>query len=330
MTHGPGENRVTPSPRPALTRPILAGVAIGTAYGIAARLLAEGGYGVVFGAMTWSFLFLVPLCMGFLTVRPHPAPSWTFRLLAPWVPITLSVLVAWVTGWEGAICIVMGMPILLILGSTGGVLAAMVGRRAGVPVAALLPFLLAPLEARLPLPTSLRRVESTIVIATAADRVWAEIIAVPTITPGEQRAALFTRIGFPRPVSATLSHQGVGGVRMARFEGGVLFVETIADWEPDRLLRFTIRPETDSIPVTTLDRHVVVGGRYFDVLTGTYRIEPWAGGGVALRLTSELRVSTPFNFYAGPWADAIMQSIQANILAVLRDRAERATPAASR
>jgi len=117
---------------------------------------------------------------------------------------------------------------------------------------------------------------------------------------------------------------------MAKFEGGVLFVETITDWQAERLLRFSIRPETDSIPATTLDRHVVVGGPYFNVLTGTYRIEPQDGGAVVLHLASELRVSTPFNFYSGPWADAIMRSIQANILEVVRRRAERAAQTASR
>ena len=56
-----------------------------------------------------------------------------------------------------------------------------------------------------------------------------------------------------------------------------------------------------------LDRHVTIGGRYFDVLQGTCVIEPTPGG-VRLHLTSNLRVSTHFNPYAGPWADAIMRS----------------------
>jgi hypothetical protein len=44
-----------------------------------------------------------------------------------------------------------------------------------------------------------------------------------------------------------------------------------------------------------------------------------------LDLTSELRLSTHFNFYASPWADAIMRSIQSNILEVIRARAEART-----
>jgi hypothetical protein len=311
--------------------PMVIGVAVGTVYGIVARLMQLWPmFGGPYAAMTIAFLFLVPLVIGYLTVYPVVDPSWTFRLLAPWIPISLSVLVAWLVGWEGTICVVMGLPLLLILASIGGLLGARAGKRAGAIAAALLPFVLSPLEHLLPIPTSNRRVETEIAIGATPAAVWSQIIEVPTIRPEEVRPALFTRVGFPRPLSATLSQPGVGGVREARFEGGVLFLETITDWETDRLLRFTIRPETDSIPLTTLDQHVVVGGPYFDVLTGTYRIEPVDSGRVLLHLASELRVSTPFNFYSGPWADAIMRSIQRNILEVVRRRAEHSGQVANR
>lgn len=307
-----------------LRRPSFIGIAIGTLYGVVARLMQLWPVlGGLFGAMTVAFLFLVPLVIGYLTVFPAVNPSWTYRLLTPWIPISLSVLLAWIVGWEGTICVVMGLPLLLILGSLGGILGAQAGRRAGTLLAAMLPFAFAPFEQMIPVPASHRRVETEITIRAEPAAVWSQIVEVPVIRPEEQHPGLFTRIGFPRPISATLSHRGVGGVRLARFEGGVLFVETVTDWESEKLLRFTIRPETDSIPVTTLDPHVVVGGSYFDVLTGTYRLEPVEAGRVVLHLASELRVSTPFNFYSGPWADAIMRSIQRNILEVVRRRAER-------
>ncbi len=311
------------SPSPVNRTAWLAGTAIGLGYGIAARVFVTAEGGSLFGVMTWSFLFVVPLVIGYLTVRPHPGPSLRYRLLAPWLPTTLAVLVAWVVGWEGAICIVMALPLLLILSSIGGIIGAQaaVRARSAAVVAALLPLCTAPLERLVPAHPSLRSVETRITVAAPPARVWREVVAVPAIQPEERQPALFTGMGFPRPISATLSHPGVGGVRLARFEGGVLFVETITDWDPERLIRFTIVPETDSIPVTTLDQHVVVGGPYFDVLTGRYTLAPDGAGGTVLTLTSELRVATPFNFYAGPWADLIMRSIQRNILAVVARRA---------
>ena len=68
---------------------------------------------------------------------------------------------------------------------------------------------------------------------------------------------------------------------------------------------------------------MTIGGPYFYVLSGEYTIEPRPDGGVVLHVASELRVTTHFNFYARPWVDSIMRSIQENILVVLRERAER-------
>src|SRR5262249_40115013 len=150
-----------------------------------------------------------------------------------------------------------------------------------------------------------------------------EIVEVPPITGAEQRPALFTRLGFPRPVSATIDRRAVGGVRRARFERGVLFLETVTDFQPDHRLRFTIAAQTDSIPPETLDSPVTIGGPYFDVLSGEYTIEPRPDGTVLLHLASELRVTTHFNFYSRLWVDSIMRSIQENILDVIRERAER-------
>jgi hypothetical protein len=72
-------------------------------------------------------------------------------------------------------------------------------------------------------------------------------------------------------------------------------LETVTDWVPERRLRFTIAAQTDSIPASTLDEHVTIGGPYFDVLSGRYDIRAAPNGGVVLDLTSELRVSTHFN-----------------------------------
>jgi hypothetical protein len=79
----------------------------------------------------------------------------------------------------------------------------------------------------------------------------------------------------------------------------------------------------ESVPPTTLDKHVVVGGRYFDVLRGTYWIEPLSDNTVVLHLSSTYRLSTRFNFYAGLWASFLMRDIQNTILAVIKQRCEQ-------
>jgi hypothetical protein len=304
---------------------IAVGVLSGLVYGICTRFVADGSrFDDLLAVMTLSYLGLVPLVIGYLTVRPHPRPSWGYRLLAPWLPTILSVAISYAVGWEGTICIVMGLPLLLIFSSVGGVLGGVpaLRRPAGAATTALLPFVLTPLERRVPLPTRTHEVHTSILIAANPATVWAEIIEVPLIQPHERRPALFTRLGFPHPLSATLSRPGVGGLRHARFERGLLFLETVTDWEPERMLRFTIAAQPDSMLPETLDRHVTIGGPYFDVLSGRYEIRAAPRGRVLLELTSELRLSTHFNLYATPWVDAVMRSVQENILQVIRSRAE--------
>lgn len=306
-------------------RAALYGVGFGAAYGLFARYVASiKKFDATFGVVTIAFLFVVPIVIGYLAVRPSRAPSWPFRIFAPWLPLALSVLAAAVLGWEGAICIYMGAPLLLLLSSVGGMIGASGAARhpAVTSLLLVLPYATAPLERGRPLPREVVESVTAITIAAPPERVWPLVASVDSIRPAEQRPALFTSMGFPRPVSATISHHGVGGVRLARFEGGVVFTETVTEWEPNRRLHFTIDPNTDAIPATTLDQHVTIGGRYFDVLTGTYELVPLPGGHTRLVLRSAHRVSTPANFYASWWVERIMRSIQSNILEVLRDRAE--------
>lgn len=312
--------------RSVVRNPLFSGAVIGLVYGIVARLVAEENDWIpFFGVLSLAFLCAAPLVLGYLTVSRHPKPSWVYRIVAPWLPVAAMLLFCWMVGWEGMICIVMAIPILLVMSSIGGIIGGLPrlrGKRTTI-AAALLPLAMAPLEQGLPLEDRVRRLETSISISAPLAAVWSQVVEVPTIRPGELRPALFTRLGFPRPVNATLDRHGVGGRRYARFERGVLFIETITHWENERRLRFTIDPQTDSIPPTTLDRHVTIGGPHFDVLTGEYTLEPLPDGTVLLHLVSELRLSTRLNFYAQPWVDAIMRSIQLDILQVLQARAER-------
>ncbi|HNC44239.1 MAG TPA: hypothetical protein PLU80_08735, partial [Acidobacteriota bacterium] len=189
-------------------------------------------------------------------------------------------------------------------------------------VCAVLPLVCSSIEHQFPLPQSVQAVETQITINAPSEVIWQNIERVPAIQPQEHKTSLFHLLGFPRPVEATLSHPGVGGVRHATFEGKVLFVETITTWEREKKLAFTIKADTASIPPTTLDEHVTVGGPFFDVLDGTYWLEPVGHNQVILHLSSNHRLSTRFNFYAGWWTDAIMRDIQNNILGIIKNRCE--------
>jgi hypothetical protein len=309
---------------------LLAGLAAGGTYGLGARFLADREWFHGYAAeMTLAFLFVVPIVVGFLTVRPQSSPSWLARIVTPWLAIMVGVIAAVLTGMEGTICVFMATPILLLMSTLGGIVGGIRRMRRGdvTTVAICLPLVLTPMEQLVPTPQAPREVRTEIDVAAPASLVWREIASVRPIAASERRPALFTAIGFPAPIAATLDRPGVGGVRRATFTGGLVFVETVTTWSENDTLAFSIDPNTDAIPPTTLDRHVTIGGPYFDVLDGTYRIEDLGGGRTRLHLASRTRVSTHFNVYAGAWSDAVMGSIQRNILHVIRGRAEAAAAA---
>jgi len=311
-------------PSSVTRRASLIGILLGAGYGLLARIAVatSGLEGGLFFAMTIGFLFCVPFAMGYLTVRPVTAPSLVYRIFVPWLPCVLVVVTAAAVSLEGAICIVMALPVMLVFASIGGISSATPAgqSRAALPVVLLLPYLAMPFEAGRASPRRLVETTTEITVAAPPAVVWSLIVSVDSIRPAEQRRALFTTIGFPQPIAATLSHPGVGGVRHATFERGVVFLEAVTEWVPERRLRFTIDPV--EVPPTALDPHVTIGGPYFDVLTGTYELHPLPDGGTRIVLRSEHRVSTSFNPYAAWWAERVMQSIQRHILEVLRDRAE--------
>jgi hypothetical protein len=304
---------------------MLLGVLAGASYGLLARFLirVNSWHGTPFTVMTLGFLFLVPVAMGYLTVAAIDRPTWVDRIFAPWGPCFLVVLAAALFAWEGAICVIMALPVMLVSSSIGGMTAgAMPSKRFVVaPFIALLPWAVMPAERGLEQPRRFTTSVSEITIDAPSAIVWPLVVSVDTIGPTEHRRALFTSMGFPRPIAATLDHFGVGGVRTATFERGVVFRELVTDWEPERRLSFTIDPIV--VPDSAMDPHVAIGGPYFDVLSGTYELYALDGGRTRLVLKSEHRTSTAFNLYAAWWADRVMASIQGNILAVLRDRAER-------
>jgi hypothetical protein len=346
LASAPGPRaQAAPAPRSEGTRriPLIAGAIWGIVYGVMLQLLFRApSMKRYIELMSVGMIFLLPVAIGFLVVfyvgwRERDRPlSFRYALLGPWSAVGPCLILSFVVGWEGAFCLMFATPVFLIMSSLGGLLAKLAllfidrnnaGRGPGAlknGISLLLLVLLAPLtsgfvESNLQAPEASHRVLTQIEIAAPVEVVWSEIIRVRRIEPSENQG-LFYKLGFPKPIEATLSHEGVGGVRNASFEKGLLFIETVTEWQPQRLLSFRIQADAH---MTRLDPHVVVGGQYFDVLQGTYEITPGPRPGtVTLNLWSRFRLNTHFNGYAGFLGDSLMRDIQNSILRVLKKRCE--------
>jgi len=330
-------NSGTPTSPLKLVLAFLPGIVIGALYGLISRFLfGASPDSTVWLTMTFTFLLVVPLALGYLTVwlaPPHLQIKQSYALFAPWLACLLLFITVFLFKLEIVLCLLMASPLFLALASGGGFFASRLvkNRRlndtAKTTFTALiifLPYLVAPLESTLPTPSTIRTVATEIVINAPADIVWKNLIAVPTITEQEQRTIWPHQLGVPRPIAAVLSHEGVGGVRFANYDNGLLFRETVTVWEPNQRFAFAVQPAVGNAPAPWN----MIGGKYLDILDAEYRLEPLADGSIRLHLVSHHRLSTRFNPYGALWSDTILRNLQNYILRILKERAEAERSAA--
>jgi hypothetical protein len=185
------------------------------------------------------------------------------------------------------------------------------------------PYFIAPVENMVQPQSTFRTVESRISIRASVDTVWRNVTRVAPISREEYGGTWATLFGIPYPVEATLTEDGMGGMRGASYSDGLRFNEEVFAWNPPRSFSFTIKVDPTgkvNMPFNA------IGGKYYDVIDAQYVLEPQPDGTVLVRLSSRQRVTTRFNGYATLWTDFLMDDLQSGILRVIKGRAERATP----
>lgn len=311
------------------------GLLYGIVYGLIARALfalelSDQPLLRTNGLMSFAFLFVVPFVMGLITAFYNDTVTKAFKItmiLMPLYAIIGLLFISVLFGIEGIICALMALPVFAIMSLIGGFIGVKVFTRnrdkLTVSFILLLPFLIAPVEHYFGLNERIFTEKTSIDIHADRQKVWEHITRVKEITPAENKLSLFQILGFPRPIKAELDTIAVGGIRKAIFDRGLFFTETVTEAVPQKILRFTIVADPASTPPAALDEHVMVGGKFFNVMEGKYEIEPIADHFVRLHLTSRFRLSTSFNFYSGLWSKLIMRDIQKNILQIIRERSEK-------
>jgi hypothetical protein len=285
----------------------------------------------LFNVMTIAFIFILPASMGALTIflsDLKKIQSFSYRVFIPWLPIFGLLILTLLFSIEGWACWIMALPIFLLASSIGGLIAGYFKLRQDkkekmfLSIIMLLPFFVAPIEQAVDTIPGQFKASTYIDIHADHGKIWNNVTRVREIAKAEDRGWLTRKLGFPRPIKAELDHEGVGGFRKAIFDKGLVFDETVISYVDQKEMTFSIKANTHDIPSTTMDRHIVVGGDYFDVLTGTYELETLDSTTYRLHLTSSFKLHTTFNFYASWWAGWIMKDIQENILQVIKERSE--------
>jgi hypothetical protein len=308
-------------------RDLIAGVGLGAAYG----LLAFVGFRELDALPTASFLFGVPAALGLLSLAftdPEQRRNYLWLLAGPWhAALGALALIAGTTG-ESLFCLV-----LFALPFVGGALAVTTlvwavrglrlrARRRAAAAAALLPFLLAPLEQRFAAEAEVGEVRDAVVVEAPAAEVWPRLAEVPAIGEDEYPPSPLDRLGVPRPVRATVDRAALGGHRVGEFTHGLRFEETIVAFEPERRMTFDVRVDPERLRPHSAERHAFERG-YFRFLDATYTLEPLGPGRTRLALASRHVLTTSVNGYGRLWARAVTSDFQRRVLAVLKARLER-------
>ncbi len=304
-------------------------VGIALLYGLIARVLfTQGLFNQKFNIVSWSFIILMPMSLGALTAFLgsklfEKSAFWIY--VAPVIVIYIGLIAAIITHLEAILCVVVAAPPMSALALIGGALMGQVLARSSgrLPMSflVLLPFAASPVEELWKQPHQIVSIQDSIEIAATPEEIWQQIVSVPAIKPEQIPFKWIYLLDFPKPISAEIDREGIGATRHAKFERGVSFYEVVTDWKPQQKLSFSIKADPEFIPHTAFDQHIIVGGRFYDVLDGSYEIEK-APRGCKLILSSTHRLSTPFNQYAGLWSRWVMNQIQGSILTVIKHRAE--------
>ncbi|SDD10453.1 hypothetical protein SAMN04487894_10640 [Niabella drilacis] len=284
----------------------------------------------LFSVMSVSFLFCLPTITGILTVYfsgEDKVRRFRYRFFAPWVPIFSFFLITLLTRLEGWACWLMILPLFLLAASVGGLIGGYFklkkkANKMYIPALTFFPFLMAPVENMISVTPATYEAITYIDIQAPAEKIWGNVTSVYKIKEEQDKGWLTKLLGLPRPVEAILNYEGVGASREARFTNGLVFHETVSEYTDKKKMVFSIKAYPYEIPSTTMDEHVVIGGKYFDVLNGTYELERLNSTTCRLHLYSRFQLTTNFNFYAGWWAKWIMKDIQNNILQIEKLRSE--------
>ncbi len=307
-------------------RTLLIGLVAGVTYAFFAMLLVTSQRQNV----SVAYIFVLPIILGAIPVMfstKEQLKSYMTYLLLPWGITLTFFLLSFVSGFEGTICLVIIVAPFLLLGTFGAFIYRLIklrsdGKGTKLYVSLLLPFLVLAIETNLPVTNQIHTVSTTIEIDADKLKVWENVKNIRNIETHEIKTHFVHAIGIPLPLNGQIDKEGVGGIRNITWEKGIKFEEKIKTWDEGNGFTYYINVDPKSIPPTTLDEHVMIGGKYFDVIEGGYVIDHITDNKSLVTLTCTYRVTTNLNLYSKLWADFILNDFNEVILEVIKKRSE--------
>ncbi|WP_321472611.1 SRPBCC family protein [uncultured Paludibaculum sp.] len=217
---------------------------------------------------------------------------------------------------EGAICLLMALPIVVPLTLLGTELSKTFSNpRKAIAPALLLAPLLSGMEPHLPIRPALRSVETVVDIQAPPETVWRHVIEFPDLP---QPREWYFQAGIAYPIRARIEGRGPGATRYCEFSTGP-FVEPITTWDEPKLLAFRVTSNPEPMrELSPYDIHPAHLRGWFDSKRGQFRLEPLPNGGTRLHGTTWYTQRLQPEPYWSMWTDAIIHRIHQRVLDHIR------------
>ncbi len=240
-----------------------------------------------------------------------------------WTGVALLLI-----AWEGAICLLMALPIAIPFVYLGAKIAISIASaskneaeqssKTMCLTILVLPGLLVS-EANFNPPPPLRHVTSTVIVNAPPETVWRNVISFPEL-PAPQEAIF--KAGIAYPMNAEIIGHGVGAVRHCNFSTGT-FVEPITDWNEPRCLRFSVAkqppPMTEMSPYRIHPKHLE---GYLHCERGQFELFALPGKRTKMVGTTWYRDNIWPQEYWSIYSDAIIHKIHLRVLTHIKSLSE--------
>ncbi len=304
---------------------------LGALYGLLLRASFELIPASFSGPMSLTFLIGTPLVIGAISIyglKDEP-PTIKQMIFFPWIATSLMMLGSVVTLLEGSICIAVMLPLFLIISSIGGIamglgLHLFKGKEQKLMSITLLPIVLLISDQLIELPNKNIEIIQSVIVQATPEIIWQQIMTAKEIQPEELAPSISHFIGVPKPIEGINIQSNGEEIRYSIWEKGVNFKSKVTDKEKFKFIKWVYIFDENSFPKGSMDEHVEIGGKYFDLKDTAFKLESINNNKTRLTIIAHYRISSSINFYAIPASKLLGNDFINTILTLYQKRSEKA------
>ncbi|MBH2001753.1 MAG: hypothetical protein I8H98_05735 [Moraxellaceae bacterium] len=281
--------------------------------------------------MAGSFVLGIPIVLGglveYVCIIEQPKSNFFNGLVVQPIVLAVILVFAVIILREGTICLIIIAPLVFIALLIGALLMRFICQYFWKPSPKIYSLAILPLLLWLILPdliqTQYGKTQRSVVIHAPAEQVFYAIQNIGNIQPEEVKSSPIFWMGFPKPVFGMTEQRKDETIRTIQWERGIKFEEIVQAKHPPYLLSWTYKFDKNSFPKGSVDDHIEMGGKYFDLLKTDYQLEKIDERSTKLILTIDYRLSTEYNWYSQLWSNYILGEFSDVVMNIHKQRLEK-------